>query len=35
MLRWVKLVEEVYDTNGMRTERLTQELLSYKVAGAS
>ena len=30
--RWVKSVEEYYDTNERRTERYTDELESYKVA---
>ncbi|MBK1821568.1 hypothetical protein [Burkholderia orbicola] len=32
--RWVKSVEEYYDTNGMRTARYSDELASYKRAGA-
>lgn len=31
--RWVKSVEEYYDGNGVRNERYTDELESYKVAG--
>lgn len=30
--KWVKSVEEYYDANGMRNERYTDELESYKVA---
>jgi len=30
--RFVETVEEYYDTNGMRTERITTELESFKVA---
>ncbi|MGI8840525.1 MAG: hypothetical protein ACR2F8_07080 [Caulobacteraceae bacterium] len=31
--RWVKAVEEYYDVNGVRSERYTDTLQSYKVAG--
>ncbi|WP_446901369.1 hypothetical protein [Burkholderia sp. YIM B11467] len=31
--RWVKSVEEYYDTNGVRTARYTNELVSYRRAG--
>lgn len=31
--RWVKSVEEYYDTNGVRTARYTNELASYRRAG--
>ena len=31
--RWVKSVEEYYDTNGVRTARYSNELASYKRAG--
>nr|WP_294544283.1 hypothetical protein [uncultured Rhodopila sp.] len=30
--RWVKSVQEGYDTNGVRNERFTAELLSVQVA---
>lgn len=32
--RWVKSVEEYYDANGMRTARYSDELASFKRAGA-
>ncbi len=31
--KWVKSVEEYYDSNGVRTERYTDELESFKVPG--
>jgi len=33
--RWVKSVEEYYSTAGVRTERYTQELVSFKAAGSA